>query len=34
VKKLITKDMSITEVVERYPETAEIFMNAGMHCFG
>lgn len=26
--------MSITEVVERYPETAEIFMNAGMHCFG
>lgn len=31
---LITKDMSITEIVEKYPETVEILMSYGMHCFG
>lgn len=31
---MITKYMSITEVVDKYPETAEVFMNYGMHCFG
>lgn len=30
----ITKDWSITDIVEKYPETAEILMNYGMHCFG
>lgn len=31
---LITKDMSITEIVEKYPKTAEVFIKHGMHCFG
>lgn len=31
---MISKDMSITDVVDRYPETAEVFMRYGMHCFG
>ena len=31
---MISKDMSITEVVEKYPDTAEIFMQHGMHCLG
>lgn len=31
---MISKDMSITEVVQKYPDTAEIFMQHGMHCLG
>lgn len=31
---MITKDMSITEVVEKYPQTVEVFQRYGMHCFG
>jgi hybrid cluster-associated redox disulfide protein len=34
VKLMITKEMSITEVVEQYPESAEIFIQHGMHCLG
>lgn len=30
----ITKDMSIIEVVQKHPETAEIFHNHGMGCLG
>lgn len=30
----ITKDMNIIEVVQRYPDTAMVFMYAGMGCFG
>ena len=30
----ITKDMSIMEVVQSYPDTAEVFMGAGMGCLG
>ena len=30
----ITKDMGIMEVVQRYPDTAVVFMYAGMGCFG
>ena len=30
----ITKDMSIMEVVQRYPDTMMVFMYAGMGCFG
>jgi len=26
--------MSLGEVVQKYPETAEILMKHGMHCFG
>ena len=30
----ITKDMSIAEVVNRYPETIEVFFNYDLHCIG
>ncbi|MFZ7103570.1 MAG: DUF1858 domain-containing protein [Peptococcaceae bacterium] len=30
----ITKDMSIVETVQKYPQTAEVFMNFGMGCLG
>ena len=30
----ITKDMSIVEVVQKYPDTAEVFMKFGMACLG
>ena len=30
----ITKDMNLVEVVQRYPDTAMVFMYAGMGCFG
>ena len=31
---MISKDMSITEIVENYPETVETLESYGMHCFG
>ncbi len=31
---LITGDMSITDVVEKYPQTVDVFLRYGMHCFG
>lgn len=31
---MITKTMTITEVVDKYPDTAEVFNRYGMHCFG
>jgi hybrid cluster-associated redox disulfide protein len=31
---MITGDMSITTIVEKYPKTVEVFMGYGMHCFG
>ena len=30
----INKEMTIGELLERYPEKAEILLNAGMHCLG
>jgi hybrid cluster-associated redox disulfide protein len=30
----ITKEMSIIEVVQKHPQTAEIFRNHGMGCLG
>ena len=30
----VTKDMSILEVVQTYPYTAEVFFYAGMGCLG
>jgi len=30
----LTKDMSIMEVVQKYPETVPVFMNSGMGCLG
>lgn len=33
-KKKITKSMTIASVVNKYPQTAGVFMAHGMHCFG
>ena len=30
----ISKDMMIGEVVQKHPETAEVFMGYGLHCVG
>ncbi|MGI6606439.1 MAG: DUF1858 domain-containing protein [Peptococcia bacterium] len=30
----ITSDMSITEIVQKYPQTAEVLMQQGMGCLG
>ena len=30
----ITKKMMIEDIVTKYPSTAEIMMEAGMHCVG
>jgi len=30
----ISKKMSFAEVLENYPETADVFMQEGMHCIG
>ena len=30
----LTKDMSIMEVVQSYPDTVPVFLYAGMGCFG
>lgn len=34
IKKKITKDMSIGDVVKNYPKTIPIFMKHGLHCIG
>ena len=34
VKDKITGKMSIGEVVNKYPDTVEVFMKHGMHCLG
>lgn len=31
---MITKDMSITDIVENHPETVDVLLRYGMHCFG
>jgi hybrid cluster-associated redox disulfide protein len=30
----INKDMTLGDVVQQYPETAEVFMQYGLHCIG
>ena len=30
----ITKDMSLAEIVQKHPETAEVFQKHGLHCLG
>ena len=30
----ITKDMSIAEVVQRYPQSVPVFLRHGLFCFG
>lgn len=34
VKTGISKDMTISEAVAKYPETIEVFLENGMGCFG
>ena len=31
---VISKDMLIREIVSKYPETIEVFLNHNMHCIG
>ncbi|MBU1245494.1 MAG: DUF1858 domain-containing protein [Nanoarchaeota archaeon] len=31
---MITKEMAIGEIVQKYPETVEIFFKFGLHCVG
>lgn len=31
---MVTKDMIIAEVLDKYPETAPLFLEIGMHCLG
>lgn len=33
-KKKITKDMNIKEVIQKYPETANVFAKYNMGCIG
>ncbi|MHA1770678.1 MAG: DUF1858 domain-containing protein [Candidatus Thorarchaeota archaeon] len=33
-EQTITKDMSITEVVMKWPDTVSTFMEYGLHCVG
>ena len=30
----ITKEMGIQDIVEKYPETVEVFFKHGLHCLG
>lgn len=30
----VTKDMSILDIVEQYPDSVAVFQEYGMHCFG
>ena len=32
--KKINKNMTFEEVLKKYPQTAEVFLEAGMHCIG
>lgn len=31
---MITGSMSITDIVEKFPKTIDVFRSYGMHCFG
>ncbi|MDR3288258.1 MAG: DUF1858 domain-containing protein [Peptococcaceae bacterium] len=31
---MITKEMSIGQILKEHPQTAEVFMKMGMHCLG
>ena len=33
-EQVINKDMTIGDIVEKYPETTDIMMSFGLHCFG
>lgn len=31
---MITGEMTITEIVQKFPKSIEVFLKHGMHCFG
>jgi len=33
-KEKITKDLNISDVIKKYPETTFVFMGYGLHCVG
>ena len=33
-KRIITKDMNLADVIFKWPDTAEIFLDYGLHCVG
>ena len=33
-KAKITKDMTLGEAIQKYPETVEVMMEHGLHCIG
>ncbi len=33
-KELITKEILVSELLEKYPQTAPILMSYGLHCVG
>jgi len=30
----ISKEMTVFDVLQKYPDTAEVFLSFGMHCLG
>ena len=34
MQQTINKEMSIAEVVQKYPQTVEVFLRHGLMCFG
>jgi len=34
IECLITKDMNLGDVIFKWPNTAEVFMDYGLHCVG
>jgi hybrid cluster-associated redox disulfide protein len=33
-KQKITKEMKISEIAEKYPQTLSLFLEKGLHCIG
>ena len=33
-KEKITKEMKIEEILQKYPESVEVFLKHGFHCLG
>jgi len=33
-KKIITKDMNLADILFKWPDTAEVFLDYGLHCVG
>ena len=34
IKNVINKNMTFSEILEKHPESIEVFLNSGMHCIG